>query len=75
MPITRHPPHIKFIPIVNVENNTKNGPGHKPPIPHPKPNIKAPNTSLKSISLTCGLNNVSPKRGFPGFLISNYREN
>lgn len=69
IPINKQLPHIKFIPIVNVENNTMNGPGQRPPIPQPSPKIKAPKTSLKSISLTCGLNKVYPNIGFPRCLI------
>ena len=41
-------PQQTWMGKVETENKTRKGPGHNPPMPHPNPKQKAPNTSLKS---------------------------
>ena len=50
---------MKSIPIyiVNSGYKAKAGPGHKPPIPHPKPNIAEPIINFKSTVLLVGTSN------------------
>lgn len=43
--------NVKPIYKVNKGNNVKAGPGHKPEIPQPTPNKKAPKHNLQSIVL------------------------
>lgn len=62
-------PHNIWIGIVKTGKSTKNGPGHNPPIPHPKPKQNAPPTSCKSITLFLGSNTLFPFKLIYFFLI------
>lgn len=69
MPITSPTPHNTWIGTVKTVNKTKNGPGQRPPIPHPNPNKNAPPTSCQSMTLFEGSNTFEPFMLTPFFLI------
>ena len=61
IPIANDPNHITCIGIVKTDNCIIAGPGHRPPIPHPKPKQAAPTNNFQSITELDGLNNSYPK--------------
>lgn len=55
---------MRWTSTVNIGACISAGPGHNPPIPHPRPNNIAPTTSFQSIKLFWGLNNFDPNKGY-----------
>ena len=44
-----------IIPLLDIEIDVKAGPGHRPPKPHPTPNIPAPSIKRMSKSFALGI--------------------